>query len=183
MKNISVKKRNKVLVFLLAFMPGAAEMYMGFIKMGASLMALFIACFSCMTIGMDFLGAVALLIWFIGFFHALNLSDTEDSKFLQITDDWIWNEFFDGAGVKISPEKRRKSIAIILIIVGLAVLWNTLVSIIEIFIPDYLWEAYYSTVKNVLYNVPQLFISCLIILIGFKLIKGKKQELMIEEKE
>ena len=38
------QKKGKFLTFMFSFIPGAAEMYMGFMKMGVSLMALFFLC-------------------------------------------------------------------------------------------------------------------------------------------
>ena len=35
-------KRNKFLTFLFSLIPGGAEMYMGFMKMGASLLSIFL---------------------------------------------------------------------------------------------------------------------------------------------
>ena len=37
------KKKNKFFTFLCSFLPGAAEMYMGFMKMGISLLVVFFA--------------------------------------------------------------------------------------------------------------------------------------------
>ena len=39
------QKRGKFATFLCSLIPGAAEMYMGFLKKGISLMAIFILCF------------------------------------------------------------------------------------------------------------------------------------------
>ena len=35
------RKKNKFLTFIFALLPGAAEMYMGFMKMGLTLLSLF----------------------------------------------------------------------------------------------------------------------------------------------
>ena len=39
------QKKGKVTTFLCSLIPGAAEMYMGFMKTGISMMAAFILCF------------------------------------------------------------------------------------------------------------------------------------------
>ncbi|MCR4902461.1 MAG: hypothetical protein K6A23_06360 [Butyrivibrio sp.] len=181
MKNIKPKKKNRFLTFCLSFMPGAAEMYMGFMKMGTSIMALFIASFAGVVVGMDFMGTVSLLIWFIGFFHAHNIAGADDEIFSEIEDEWIWTEFFGDAGIKISDSKKRTGVAAVLIIVGLTLLWNTVVEVIDTLIPQAIWDYYYSTVRNVFYSVPQFVISILIIILGIKLIKGKKKELLLED--
>ncbi len=183
MKNISTKKKSKFLTYILAFMPGAAEMYMGFIKMGASLMTVFCLSFYCMAVGMDYVGIASMVIWFISFFHAINLYGTEDSRFAQIEDDWIWNEFFDGIGVKVSEEKKRKIVAIILIVAGVAALWDVVITAIEKLIPADIWDTYYNMVRDIIYDVPQFMIACIIIFIGVRMIKGKKEELLVEDKQ
>ena len=38
------QKKNKFFTFMFSFIPGAAEMYMGFMKQGISLMTLFMVC-------------------------------------------------------------------------------------------------------------------------------------------
>ena len=183
MRNISTKKKSKFLTYILAFMPGAAEMYMGFIKMGASLMTVFGLSFYCLIVGMGFVGIASMVIWFIGFFHAINLYGTEDSKFAQVEDDWIWNEFFDGVGVKVSEKKKRKIVAMILIVAGVVALWDVIITTIEKLIPADLWDAYYGMVRDIFYDVPQFVIACIIIYIGIRMIKGKKRELLVEDKQ
>ena len=44
------KKKNKTFTFLCSFLPGAAEMYMGFMKNGLTLMLLFFASFMLPTV-------------------------------------------------------------------------------------------------------------------------------------
>jgi len=181
MNNISAKKKSKFLTFCLSFLPGAAEMYMGFMRMGISIMALFFICFACITVGMDFLGPAAILVWFVGFFHANNIAGADDQKFAELKDCWIWEEFTDGEKISISDGKKRIAAATAFIIVGLLLLWNTMVEILDTFIPEEIWDYYYNTVRQALYYVPKLAISLIIIVIGIKLIKGKKKEILIEE--
>ena len=70
------QKRGKVTTFLCSLIPGAAEMYMGFMKKGISLMAVFILCFvvpSVLRVSDVFI-LFAVLVWFYSFFHARNLA-------------------------------------------------------------------------------------------------------------
>ena len=58
------RKKNKFLTFLFALLPGAAEMYMGFMKMGLTLLSLFFGIVAAASwLGMEFLVFVALIIW------------------------------------------------------------------------------------------------------------------------
>ena len=63
------RKKNGFFTFIWSFMPGAAEMYMGFMKCGISLMVLFLGGFmlsSLIRIG-DVMLFLPILVWFYSF--------------------------------------------------------------------------------------------------------------------
>ena len=67
------KKKNGFWTFWFSFIPGAGEMYMGFMKMGISLMGLFcLVVFLAYTLDMPAILFVGVIIWFYGFFHVHN---------------------------------------------------------------------------------------------------------------
>lgn len=176
------KKKSNVFTFFCSFLPGAAEMYMGFMKMGISLMALFFVSFMipAMFNASDAFICLAFAIWFYGFFHARNLSACDDEDFVLLEDQFIWEEFTDGKPVKISEKSGRKWIAGILILLGVGILWSNFRSIIYSLIPDEMWEAIYPVVAN----IPGTIIAVVIIIIGVRMILGKKEELIgAEEKD
>ena len=72
----------------------------------------------------------------------------------------------------------RKWGAIILIIYGVSQLWKNVSHLLYRIIPDYMWEI----VSVFVDEVPQLLVSVVIIIIGLKLIAGKKEELNGEGK-
>ena len=157
-------------------------MYMGFMKMGISLMALFFVSFMipAMFNASDAFICLAFAIWFYGFFHARNLSACDDEDFVLLEDQFIWEEFTDGKPVKISEKSGRKWIAGILILLGVGILWSNFRSIIYSLIPDEMWEAIYPVVAN----IPGTIIAVVIIIIGVRMILGKKEELIgAEEKD
>ena len=176
------KKKSNVFTFFCSFLPGAAEMYMGFMKMGISLMALFFVSFMipAMFNASDAFICLAFAIWFYGFFHARNLSACDDEDFVLLEDQFIWEEFTDGKPVKVSEKSGRKWIAGILILLGVGILWSNFRSIIYSLIPDEMWEAIYPVVAN----IPGTIIAVVIIIIGVRMILGKKEELIgAEEKD
>ena len=67
------KKRNGFFVFCFSFIPGAVEMYMGFMKNGVSLMVTFMV--FCVGLMLDFsllsglAAGLAVVTWFYAFFH------------------------------------------------------------------------------------------------------------------
>lgn len=94
--HFSHRKKNEVLEFFTSFIPGATEMYMGFMKSGFSLMLVFFTVLiiptliSLPTLFMIF----ALLVWFFSFFHARNLISCPDEEFDKQEDKFIWEELF-----------------------------------------------------------------------------------------
>ena len=170
------KKKNKYFTFLCSCMPGAAEMYMGFMKNGLSLMALFF--FSLMVPAVlrisDAFILVGVLIWFYGFFHARNLAACEDDIFMELEDVYIWEEFMDGKGVHIPGKTARKICAYALIIFGAISLWQNGAYALYSVIPWDRWNRYAPFIDN----IPQIITALMIIVVGFKMIQGKKEELV-----
>lgn len=166
------RKRNGFFTFIWSFIPGAAEMYMGFMKCGFSLMALFFAGIAISGFISDLLFFVPALIWFYSFFHARNLASCPDEMIHSMEDDFIWDSFGDGTKTRITSPTLRKWGATILIVIGATLLWQNLRSIIAILIPGRYWDMLWPFVDN----IPQIVISLLIIAIGIGLIVGKKKE-------
>lgn len=168
------RKKNGFLTFIWSFMPGAAEMYMGFMKCGLSLMALFLGSFALSAILPlhNVLLFVPVLVWFYSFFHARNLAACTEEMLQTMEDDFIWDSFGDGAKTRIGSPTLRKWGATILIVIGVSMLWQNFRNVIVNLIP----EKYWSMVWPFINNVPQLAISILIIAIGIGLIVGKKKE-------
>ena len=174
------QKRGKFTTFLCSLIPGAAEMYMGFMKKGISLMAIFILCFvvpSVLRVSDVFI-LFAVLVWFYSFFHARNLAGCSEEEFQKLPDEYVWAVFMENKEIKITNPTLRKWGAIILIVYGVAQLWHTMARWIYYLIPDHMWELASMFVDE----VPQILISVVIIIVGLKLIAGKKEELNGEGK-
>lgn len=169
------QKKNKFFTWICSFLPGAAEMYMGFLKYGISLMAIFFLCFMIPTVFHmnDVFIFLAVLVWFYGFFHARSLASYEEGPLCELPDEFIWQSFAEGKKFEITSPTLRKWAAIILIVVGVVMLWGTLETVIYTLIPDHLWRILSPFAEL----IPQLAVSVLIIVIGVKLIMGKKEEL------
>lgn len=171
---MSPKKKNGFFAFVCSLIPGAAEMYMGYMKLGISMMFAFVLVF--MIAGFGFGNEVLLfldiMIWFYSFFHARNLINTTEEEFQVIRDHYIWEEFIDGEIRIVNADGVRKVLAVVLIVVGLSMLWGQMESIIYAIIPDELWEFAYPMIRK----IPQTVIAICIIVLGVFLIKGKKKE-------
>lgn len=169
------QKRNRFFTFIFSFIPGAVEMYMGFMKNGISIMAIFLA--SIFIPVWCRLGSVILLFviltWFFGFFHARNLAICPEETIQTIPDEYVWNEFLEGRTIPFTSPTLRKWGAVILIIGGFSMLWSNMSNIVYTLIPDYIW----SNIYYIYDKVPQIIIAVLIIVLGIRMIAGKKEEI------
>lgn len=168
------RKKNGFFTFIWSFIPGAAEMYMGFMKCGLSLMALFFASIMIPTMiyFRDVLLLVAALVWFYSFFHARNLASCTEEMLQSMEDDFIWDSFGDGRKTRITSPALRKWGATILIVIGASMLWQNFRSVVANLIPSRYWDMIWPIFEN----IPEITISVLIIAIGIAMIVGKKKE-------
>lgn len=169
------QKKSKFFTFIFSFLPGAAEMYMGFMKNGVSIMAIFFLSImipSVLRIS-DAFGFIVMLIWFYGFFHARNLATGSEEEFQSLQDEFIWESFVDGREIRVSDPILRKWVAGILIFGGIVLLWNNIADVIYRLIPESMWNYWAPLVDR----IPQVAVAVLIIFIGVKMIMGKKEEL------
>ena len=176
------KKKNKFFTFIFSLLPGAAEMYMGFMKNGLSMMVMFFISFVPMILFdyMEFMMLLSIVLWFYGFFHARNIAGLDDADFDQLEDKYIWEEFGDPKWKELDQKKIRKWGAIFLIIIGVAELWNYFFyDIVCRLIPGDYWNDIYPVVKD----IPMVVFAILFIILGIKMIRGKKEELSAESEE
>ena len=170
------KKKNKFFTFICSLVPGAAEMYMGFLKNGLSLLILCMICILlCGAFSELFLVPLA-IVWIYGFFHAWNIAGLDDEDFGACSDVYVWEEFTDGRDISLPEDKIKKIAPVALLFVGFGILWNFVFSIVIKFIPGDYWNIFYPIIKG----VPGLVFAVLFIILGFRLLKGKKQQLYIE---
>lgn len=169
------QKKSKFYTFILSFLPGAAEMYMGFMKSGVSLMALFFLSIMIPSVFhmADAFIFIAVLIWFYGFFHARSLAACEEAQFKALPDQYIWEALSEGKKLEITSPTLKKWGAGILIFCGVIMLWESMGTVLYSLIPERWWRELAPLVDM----IPQVAVAVLIILIGIKMIVGKKEEL------
>lgn len=168
------KKKSGFLTFLLSLIPGAGEMYMGFMKQGLSIMAVFW--------GLIFIAAylhigpvlfVLPILWCYSFFNVHNLRGMSDEEFYAVEDDYMFHL------EKVVPlekwsKKQNNILAGILILVGAMVLWNNLTSYMYDYLPSWIYWRFIE-------DIPQIIIAVILIAAGAVLIKGKKKALDSEQ--
>ena len=125
------KRKNGFWTFVFSFIPGCAEMYMGFMKMGLSLMVAFFGLWALAAwLGSDIMVFVAIVAWFYSFFHARNMASMSDAELQQTEDVYLYHIPQDFKGPNFS-EKSRKWIAILLIIFGVILLYRNVIYFLE----------------------------------------------------
>ena len=169
------QKKNKFFTFIFSFMPGAAEMYMGFLKRGMSLMGLFFLSYIIPNgLGLhNTLALCVIFVWFCSFFSARNIASLNDEVFYSLKDEFIWESITQKRNIQVSNPTLRKWVAGILIVFALIMLWQNFSSAIYVLIPEKVWNYVYPLMEK----IPQVAVAIVIIIIGIKLIKGKKEEL------
>jgi TM2 domain-containing membrane protein YozV len=165
-----IKKKNSFLTFIFSLIPGAGQMYLGFMKRGLSLMSCF---FFIILIGVwlnisPFLVLLP-LVWFYSFFDTHNLRSIPDDEFYAMEDNYLFLSNLPKDKSILLQGKYRNILAVVLIILGSSILWNNTYEIFRKYLPGFL--------RSFGYYLPQFIVGIAIILFGAYLIKGKKIEL------
>jgi hypothetical protein len=174
-----IRKKSSFLTFCFSLLPGAGQMYMGFMKRGISLMsAFFLLIFFSSWLNLGPLMFAMPVIWFFAFFDTHNLRSTPDDEFYAMEDNFIIVPEFAKDKAKLLQNKYRNIIAVVLIIIGFSILWNNVYDFLERFLS----EEVSDLIWRIGHYFPQLIIGFAIIAFGFYLIAGKKKDLDTQEK-
>lgn len=179
---MKTKKKNRFLSFCFSFLPGAAEMYMGFMKAGISLMLVFFLLIALSGwIQQTIIALFDVVVWFYGFFHANHLASLNDEDFAQVKDEYLFgmDSFLSTKGY---VEKHQKWVAYGLIFIGGCFLWNTLTNLLRNILPEQ-----YDFIPRMMWRIgsyaPSIVIGAGIIYLGVRLLNGKKMEIVPEEEK
>lgn len=168
------QKKNGFWRFLFSLLPGAGEMYMGFMKMGLSLMTMFFGIVAVATVlEIGPLMFLAVIAWFYSFFHVHNLAGMPDEEFYAVEDEYLFKLSESEAQGRELVRTYRKVIAIILIVLGVVMTWKGLFRMLDRYLPSGLW----NIINDIGYRLPQLVVGIAIIVLGVYMIQGKKQQL------
>lgn len=173
---MKTKKKNRFLTFCFSCLPGAAEMYMGFMKTGVSMMLLFFAVIMLsIWLNQGVIVMIGVVVWFYSFFHANHLAGLSDEDFAAVKDDYVLG--MEGIpGVRSIVEKHYKWVAGLLIFIGVCFLWNSMEDVLRAILPEM-----YQFIPRMMWRIgnyiPSLVIGVAIIFVGIKMIKGKEASL------
>lgn len=169
-----IRKKSNFLTFCFSLLPGAGQMYMGFMKRGSSLMAyFFLTIFLSSWLGLGPLMFLMPIIWFYAFFDTHNLRSTPDDEFYALEDNFVLLPDYAREKVQLIQSKYRNILAVALIVIGVSILWNNFIDIIDSVVPGFVYDLLYRFGRL----VPQLFVASAIIAFGIYLIRGKKKDL------
>lgn len=168
------RKKGGFWTFCFSLIPGAGEMYLGFMKRGVSMMCMFFGwCVFCSIFHFEHGVFVLPVMWFYSFFQVHNLVSLPDEEFYQQEDDYLILHMDKTVGIDKWERGKVKFIAAVLIFIGgytiLSTVWKTFWNIL----PDWLYNELYM-VRN---GVPRIVISLILIAFGIYLIRGKKEKL------
>ena len=180
-----INKKNRLFTFFFSLIPGAGEMYLGFLKQGISIMCMFALLLAVGEIIFPPLSVFGTVIWFYSFFHTHNLNSLPDDEFYAIQDEYIIHFSQITKGKEVLLSRYRKLFAFILIFLGASIIWRNINDFLMYIVydvlslPDELLDVFQWFIQS----LPQMVIALLIIAIGFYLIRNKKKELLeLEDK-
>ncbi|MDE7246314.1 MAG: hypothetical protein K2N43_00330 [Lachnospiraceae bacterium] len=180
------KKKNRFWLFVCSLFPGAGHMYIGFMKMGLSLMLGFMLSIAVIAVTqIDVLAVISITIYVYAFFHANNIGGLDDEAFAAMEDEYLFgfaNINYDRLQMN---RKNRNIAAAVLIIFGVCMLWNVGFGMVRDYVGwnDPMIRVIYYTLRD---DVPRAVIALVVIWVGVRLLRGKKEEqapvMQIEQK-
>lgn len=164
------KQKHGFLLFICSLIPGAGEMYLGFFKQGISIMTLFWAVVAVAGgFSTGFLVIFLPVIWFYSFFHVHNLKELPEEEFYAIEDSYILHMDQIFSDFKNTSSRQQNVVAVLLIVFGAAIVWNSVNDLLYWLLPDFL----NGLVQTVMYQIPSIAIGLLIIIAGYRILTKK----------
>ena len=169
-------KKNGILTLLFACIPGAGQMYQGYMKRGLSLITLF---FLCIMAGMllEPLVLTALIVWMYSFFDTFNLR----AQFIAGTapaDDYLVHFNSKDARLTLFFRDSHKLVGWALIALGAMVAYQNIIMRV---LGDVMWRwgqnsPFFRAVYLMLDELPEVVVCVALIVCGVWLVRGPKSK-------
>jgi len=175
------KNKNRFFLFCFSLIPGAGEMYLGFMRRGISLMCLFWGLIGlCAFFRIEPLLFTLPVLWFYSFFQTHNLVKLPDDDFQAYPDRFLFglDSVNDLMALPGLTKRFHKLIAGALILLGFSILWNTFTGVVQNILSHLFPYREIYWLYDAIDQVPRVVAAILIILLGFTLIRGKKIALL-----
>ena len=173
-------RKSRFLTFLFGMIPGAGQMYLGYMKRGVSLMGAFAVVLTIAAfLNIPVLTFLLPVIWFYSFFDAMNLRNVPYEERMAREDHFL----FDMDGLlnkdwKVVLKRRHLLVGIICIFFGAWILFQNIVG-------PYLYQL--SEIMPWLYHLinslPTILVATAIILLGIYLVTGGKKKYTVHEQD
>lgn len=168
-------KKNGILTFLFAFVPGAGQMYQGYMKRGLSLITMFCLCIMAGML-LEPLVLTALIVWMYSFFDTLNLR----AQFIAGTapaDDYLVHFNTKDARLTLFFRDSHKLVGWALIAFGALIAYE---NIIMNLLNDVLWRwgrdsVVFRAFYLVMDRLPDVVLCVALILCGAWLVRGPQK--------
>lgn len=169
-------KKNGILTFLFAFVPGAGQMYQGYMKRGLSLITLFFLCIMAGMLLLEPLVLTALIVWVYSFFDTFNLR----AQFIAGTapaDDYLVHFNTKDARLTLFFRDSHKLVGWALIAFGALIAYE---NIIMNLLNDVLWRwgrdsVVFRAFYLVMDRLPDVVLCVALILCGVWLVRGPQK--------
>ncbi len=169
-----LKQRNRSATVVCAILPGAGHMLMGFMKRGVSFMGLFfLVIFLSSWLRIGPLLYLLPVLWFYAFFECLNIAWASAEEFSHLHDSYLFQPGNSPVLNGVSSRRWAFYGGILLVFFGVYLVLDKFAVYSTGFLSDYA-SSVICMISSIL---PQIFFGVVIILIGIRLIVGKKKEL------
>ena len=167
-------RKSRILTFLFGLMPGAGQMYLGYMKRGVSLMSMFfMIIFLAGFFNISFLLFLLPIIWFYAFFDTMNLRSMS-YEFLPHDDFLIHFDSIQSGALSSFFRRRHLFGGILLIFLGIYILMNNALL-------PFLYRAFNLDLYWLFDGIPTFAIAIVIIWLGIHLIRGTTHPIAIED--
>ncbi len=170
------RQKNKILTFFFSLIPGAGQMYLGFMKRGLSLI-MYIVAIGCAVaiLTMEELLILIPPVWMYAFFDAVNLNSADKEYFETVKDDYITFDLLPGFRTPSFSYESKKLWGKGLIIVGFTFLGYNALNILGEFAYNLGFSAVGFFINDILRYAPRFIISVILIISGKYLISGNRK--------
>ena len=167
-------KKNGILTFLFAFVPGAGQMYQGYMKRGLSLITMFCLCVMAGML-LEPLVLTALIVWMYSFFDTFNLR----AQFIAGTapaDDYLVHFNTKDARLTLFFRDSHKLLGWALIALGAMVDYQNIIMRV---LGDVMWRCgqnnpFFRAIYLMLDELPQIVACVALVVCGLWLVRGPK---------
>ena len=167
-------KKNGILTFLFAFVPGAGQMYQGYMKRGLSLITMFCLCIMAGML-LEPLVMTALIVWMYSFFDTFNLR----AQFIAGTapaDDYLVHFNTKDARLTLFFRDSHKLLGWALIALGAMVAYENIIMRV---LGDVMWRwgqnnPFFRAIYLMLDELPQIVACVALVVCGLWLVRGPK---------